>query len=221
MAPVTELATIPLQSGATIEDPDSPAGKIWTATLDTVSQQPGYQRAYYGREIENPALLQLFVDWDSYDAHQDFIKSRIYEPFVKHLMSIVDGEVEMRHASLEPHPPSPAVSGTRSPVTEVLTAYVEKKDEGVAENFGQLGQVVLSKADGSKAISAGWVIEEVQHDNFGQGKKGNAYVMLIGWESKEKHMAFRETQDFKDNVHLVRGGEVKGMEVHHTSFTEK
>lgn len=61
MAPATELATIPLVSGATIEDADSPAGKVWQSTLDTVSQQEGYQRSYWGREIENPSVLQLFV----------------------------------------------------------------------------------------------------------------------------------------------------------------
>ena len=61
MAPATELATIPLVSGATIEDPNSPAGKIWQSTLDTVSQQEGFQRSYWGREVENPSVLQLFV----------------------------------------------------------------------------------------------------------------------------------------------------------------
>ena len=61
MAPATELATIPLVSGATIEDADSPAGKIWQSTLGTVSQQEGYQRSYWGREVENPSVLQLFI----------------------------------------------------------------------------------------------------------------------------------------------------------------
>lgn len=61
MAPATELATIPLASGAAIEDSNSPAGKVWQSTLDTVSQQDGYQRIYYGREVENPSVLQLFI----------------------------------------------------------------------------------------------------------------------------------------------------------------
>ena len=46
MAPATEIATIPLSAGADIEDPSSSAGKVWQSTLDTVSQQDGYQRAY-------------------------------------------------------------------------------------------------------------------------------------------------------------------------------
>ncbi|KAL9104238.1 MAG: hypothetical protein Q9163_000786 [Psora crenata] len=219
MAPVTELATIPLQSGATIEDAASPAGRVWTATLDTVSQQPGYQRACYGRELENQSLLQFFVDWESYEAHQNFIKSRVYQPFAKHLMSIVDGNIEMRHAKFEPHPQSAAVSGTRSPVTEVWTVYLEDKDEKFVEKYEQFNEILLSKADGCQAISSGWVIEKVEHEKFLPSRKGTAYVGIIGWESKEKHMTFKETPDFKDNIRLVRDANVKGMEMHHTRFT--
>ena len=61
MAPATEIATIPLTAGSKIEDPESPAGKVWQSTIDTVSSQPGYQRLYYGREVENPSVVQLFV----------------------------------------------------------------------------------------------------------------------------------------------------------------
>lgn len=46
MVPATEIATIPLSAGADIKDPWSPAGKVWQSTLDTVSQQEGFQRAY-------------------------------------------------------------------------------------------------------------------------------------------------------------------------------
>lgn len=61
MAPATEIATLPLFAGATIEDPDSPAGKVWQSTLDTVSAQDGFQRAYYGREVENQGVLQFLI----------------------------------------------------------------------------------------------------------------------------------------------------------------
>lgn len=61
MAPATELATFPIASGAAVEDGDSAAGKVWQSTLDTVSQQDGFQRLYWGREVEDPSVLQLFV----------------------------------------------------------------------------------------------------------------------------------------------------------------
>ena len=62
MAPVTEIATIPLQAGAEIENPDSPAGNVWQSTIKTISEQGGYKGLYYGLELENQTLLQLLVD---------------------------------------------------------------------------------------------------------------------------------------------------------------
>ena len=61
MAPATEIAILPLFAGATIEEPDSPPGKVWQSTLDTVSAQDGFQRAYYGREVENQSVVQLLI----------------------------------------------------------------------------------------------------------------------------------------------------------------
>lgn len=59
--PVTEIVTIPLPAGAEIEDPNSATGKVISDTLSTLTQQQGYQRAYYGRQIENPSILQIYV----------------------------------------------------------------------------------------------------------------------------------------------------------------
>ena len=59
--PATEIAFLPLTAGANIEDSSTAAGKIWRDTLDTVSQQDGFQRAYYGRQVENQSMLDFFV----------------------------------------------------------------------------------------------------------------------------------------------------------------
>jgi hypothetical protein len=36
--------------------------------------------------------------------------------------------------------------------------------------------------------------------------KGNAIILLLGWESKDMHLRFRESSLFKENIHLLRGG---------------
>ncbi len=61
MAPASEIAILPLVSEAPIEDPSSDAGKVWKSTLDTVMAQDGYQRAYWGRQVESPDTLELVV----------------------------------------------------------------------------------------------------------------------------------------------------------------
>ena len=187
-SPATEVATIPLQPGAAIEDLDSSAGKVWAATLDTVSQQEGYQRSYFGREIESSNVIQLLVDWDSYEAHQNFIKSPQYEPFSKHLMTIVDGPIDMRHVQFDPHPPSAAVSSARSPVTEVLTAYLSEKNDKYAENAKKFEDIVRSKASGLRGMASGWVVEEIAKPGSSDDDKGPAYMGVIGWESVQEHM---------------------------------
>ncbi|KAG8532767.1 uncharacterized protein KY384_002645 [Bacidia gigantensis] len=221
MAPATEIATWSLKAGTDIDDPSSNSGKVWASTLDTVSSQPGYQRAYYGRTLENPSIFQFLVDWDSYDHHQDFVKSSIYGPFVKHLMTIVNGGFTMRHANFEPHPPSKVVGKTNAPVTEVLTAYVEAKDEGYAANVTKFGHKLQDeRVQGFKGFSSGWVMENVEHEKFGEGKKGHAYVAVFGYETMEDHARVRDSQFFKDNIGLIREG-AAGLQMHHVCFDEK
>ena len=136
-------------------------------------------------------------------------------------MTIVDGPITMLHAHLDPHPPSAALSSTSSPVTEVITAYFSQQNSYYASNFLQAAKAVEQKPEsGFKGKSGGWVEEDVESEKLGDGKKGKAFVGLFGWESVEAHMKFRETQEFKDNIHLLRDG-TAGMEVHHTSFIEK
>ena len=130
-------------------------------------------------------------------------------------MTIVDGPFTMRHATFTPHPATPAL-GTSSPVTEVVTCYFEKENEGFQSKIDQLVKAISENAEGFKGAAGGWVFEDVEYE----GKKGKAYVWLLGWESVEAHMAFRETQAFRDNIHLLREDPL-GSEMHHTKFVEK
>ena len=246
MAQATEIAVLPLVSGAQIEDPSTPAGAVWKSTLDTIHAQTGVQRIYWGRQIENPSNLDLLIgksfitsihpsfpkipanvptrsDWDCVEAHKDFIASPEYGPFAKHLMTIIDGKISLNHANFTPHPPSAAVG--RAPVTERLTLFfsadiseddMKKFDENIQKFLGILKE---NAGDGFKAASSGWIVEEMEHEGI-EGK-ARAITGVIGWESVEAHMAFREHPAFKENVGLVRGDKVKGSKVHHVKFQEK
>lgn len=47
------------------------------------------------------------------------------------------------------------------------------------------------------------------------------YVAAIGWKSVEAHMAFRETQMFKDNIHHLRSAkDLQDLAVVHAHLTE-
>ena len=155
-------------------------------------------------------------DWDSHGHHQKFQKSPNYGAFNKHLFTIIDGSIDMFHVNFVPHPP---LSNVLSSITEVITCYFETHDPEYDGNVNKLVDAMKEKAEGFKTASKGWVIEDVEHEKIGSGKKGKAFVIVFGWDSVEAHMKFRETQAFKDNVHCLREGSL-ARAVHHTAFIE-
>jgi heme-degrading monooxygenase HmoA len=64
-----------------------------------------------------------------------------------------------------------------------------------------------TKGEGYLGVAYGETMEDVKkHADQGKDgvKEGKAVVLLIGWESKELHMKFRETDTFKENIHFLR-----------------
>lgn len=62
--PVTEIATVPLRPNVTIGDVHSPAQEVsvaWKDFLTVVSAQEGFQRCYFGRQVESSHVLDLFI----------------------------------------------------------------------------------------------------------------------------------------------------------------
>ena len=60
-APVTEIAILTLKPDTTIEDASTPAGQIFSQMLKTIRSQTGFQRQYWGRQLENANHLVLSV----------------------------------------------------------------------------------------------------------------------------------------------------------------
>lgn len=148
--------------------------------------------------------------------------SPAYAPFTKHLMSIVDGTVTVQHAHFTPHPPTSALNGTHSRVTEEATFYFpadisEADKSSWDKNARSFLKMLEQHAEGFKASMAGWVVEELEHSSV-EGK-GNAYMVVIGWGRVEDHMAFRDTKEFKENVGLLSAA--KGAEVHHVKMQQR
>ncbi|KAJ9651890.1 hypothetical protein H2198_008854 [Neophaeococcomyces mojaviensis] len=222
----TEIAAFNLKDGKRPDDANSAAGQVLRDTLDTLTQQKGFQRAYWGREVENPDRFRLFVDWDSVDAHMDFTKTETYKPFLDRFSDIADlkNNVSMYHANLKPHPATEALSDHVSPATEILMVffpadYSEADQKKFEDDLKKLVAVIEKEAKTYTASAGGWVVEEV--DIPGTSEKGKAYQVLIGWQSVEAHLAFRETQPFKDNIHLLRGAkDLKTLAVTHYSGTQ-
>lgn len=144
-----------------------------------------------------------------------------YEPFAQHMMSIVDGELDVCHANFTVHPPSASPNSEPAPVTEVVGHYFstdisDSKKSSFESNVDKFGKVLVENAKGVKGFLGGWVVEELEHPKV-EGKV-RLWQSLIGWDSVEAHLAFRETDAFKDNVHLMRLEFTKAASMHHVKF---
>lgn len=130
---------------------------------------------------------------------------------------MMDGAPNLYHAHFDPYPPTVAISDVGSMVTEFLTMYFptdySAADQAKLESdLKQFGEVVKGSSDDFKAAVGGWVVEEL--DDPKSSEKRKAYVLLIGWTSVQAHLSYRETQTFKDNIHLLRGAkDLKGVGV--------
>lgn len=130
----------------------------------------------------------------------------------------------MYHTTYSPHPADSALSDHVSPATEILTVYFpadysESDSSKFVSDIKQLISVIEQNANTYKASAGGWVEEQLTIP--GTSEKAKVYAALIGWTSMEDHLAFRETQAFKDNIHLLRKAkDLKHITVVHYSGTQ-
>jgi len=131
----------------------------------------------------------------------------------------------MFHAHFTPHPPTEALSDHVSGATEILTAYFpsdysEADQKTFDDNIRKLVAVVEKEAGTShKASAGGWVVEELEIP--GTSEKGKAYQALIGWQSMEAHMEFRNNKTFQENIPLLRNAkDLKKVAMTHYSGTQ-
>lgn len=59
-SPATEIAYISLKPSLDLEGNTTEA-EIWQQALSTISEQKGYQRLYWGRQLEDPDVLLLVI----------------------------------------------------------------------------------------------------------------------------------------------------------------
>ncbi|KIW20547.1 hypothetical protein PV08_01122 [Exophiala spinifera] len=207
MAPVTETVLAPMSDEKIPADYSGDSGQKLKDLFTTIVAQDGCQQLFWGPQVENPGTLCLFVDWASVDHHKKFIASEAYKPFVEAFTGLLTGSMSMYHVGFDPHPPTPTLVGSTPQVTEFITAYFPK--DYSAENqrtFHEImlafGDVVSKTAKGFKASRGGFVREEVTDPKSSEPCLG--YVTLIGWESVQAHLDYRETQAFKDNIVSMR-----------------
>ncbi|KIX96646.1 uncharacterized protein Z520_07365 [Fonsecaea multimorphosa CBS 102226] len=212
MAQATEVVFLPLKEG---NDPQK-----LKATLETILKHGQPQRIYAGAQVEHPNVHNFFIDWTSIGHHEKFTEWDGYKAFLDDAVTQCTTPPDLYHVHFEPFPPSKAFSE----VTEFLNIYFPadysaEDQKTFHENMKKFGGVITSNWEGCRGTAGGWVAEEREDPK--SGEKARVYVELIGWESVDSHMKFREQQAFKDNIHLLRGAkDLKNLVMVHVAAKE-
>lgn len=108
--------------------------------------------------------------------------------------------VHFHHVAFSPFPPKIV---TRAPVIEFAT-FLDTRPHFLAnvEKFMK----GIGAPDECYGSAWGDTVETDVGKHLDGSAKGKATVLLIGWESKEAHMRFRETEVFEKNIGLLREG---------------
>lgn len=106
----------------------------------------------------------------------------------------------MRHAAFR----TPLSTAALAPIVEMLTMYFSSDVDldSVQTTFIEVIQTFVDNAKGFVDYTTGWIYEEADHEKV-EGK-AKSYAVAIGWESLEAHMAYKDTQTFKDNIGKLR-----------------
>lgn len=58
---VTEIGLLSLKPDTSIDVPHSAAGKTWKSVVDALLAQEGAKRLHWGRQVENPNLVEWLL----------------------------------------------------------------------------------------------------------------------------------------------------------------
>lgn len=87
-----------------------------------------------------------------------------------------------------------------------MTPEVKDANTKKLEQFAKNGLEACSEL---QAIDLGWGLENDFPVRGGaEGERGNMVTMLLGWPSIDAHMRFRDSDAFKDSIHLIRSLEL-------------
>jgi hypothetical protein len=142
------------------------------------------------------------------DAHKAAL-DRYGADIVADLPKILTHGEYSKHASFTPFPPL----ALKAPTVEVMVAYFPSDIsqggmDAASARFQQFRDKALSKCRDVRGVAVGWGVEDDFPIKGGKDiENGTALFAVIGWESVDKHMAFRETEEFKENVSLLTGME--------------
>ncbi|KAF8544694.1 hypothetical protein BDD12DRAFT_872430 [Trichophaea hybrida] len=154
----------------------------------TLSSTPGFLGLHWSFQLEDPTILNWFIKWDSIASQEAHIASPAYGSFIAGVRSFC-----------EPLAVRSKLEVPKAKVVEWATIYLKPetdKDEWV------------KGVEALKAVLEGAPIMENER----------AYVVLIGWDSKEAHLDWKKglgEDDATKGMAMFRSSGVARVELSH------
>ncbi|KFY36031.1 hypothetical protein V495_07959, partial [Pseudogymnoascus sp. VKM F-4514 (FW-929)] len=173
---ITEIATFSLLTPADLSDPSSPTTSIIRAFLSAIlAADGGAHAAFFGQSVEKADTVVLFIDWDSAEAHRQFLASPAYAAIAAPLLALINPTtpVQILHVPAIPH----ALLGEQDDinVAEVVFFYI-RSSLTAAETANVMATLdtlrpALEKSE-AKGVCEGWAEEEGVEYGDSDGREG-------------------------------------------------
>ncbi|CRG84551.1 hypothetical protein PISL3812_01820 [Talaromyces islandicus] len=194
--------------------------------------QSGHLGSAWGRTLEDENNLVWVIEWA--DSSSSIPISRL-EPFIDSAGTSPDDDDDPTKlitffTSLSP-PISTTETLTKNPVTELASFAIP--DDIAPKSLTQFNidlnnfrDALVHRVQPADVKPASWSMGQVgrptafDHPDSTTGKVF-AYLLAVGWQSKEKHMAVRETKEFKETIVPLRQAALsplRGLEMRHVTF---
>ncbi|KAK3075817.1 hypothetical protein LTR53_000519 [Teratosphaeriaceae sp. CCFEE 6253] len=211
--PVTEVLVSRLVQEDDVRSADNPAGSSVEACVDRLREQTGYQRLTAGMQLEHPDALEALINYGLTD-REAWEAPQSQRELQQWLDRAQVDHGDAYHVDFSPF--HDFELATASPVTEVARFYFNGPAPAhVLAGFTKFGEALNAQlVAGLRGVAAGLTQEDVEYE----GVRGRAVMLVMGWLSVEDHVAFKETQLFKDAVKLLPVAEAGKIEMHHTRF---
>ncbi|KAI1505285.1 hypothetical protein F5X99DRAFT_368900, partial [Biscogniauxia marginata] len=230
MAPATEMLQLTLKPEA-----DRTALIADIAKKLHGSPASGLLRAQYAFTVEDPLKLRLALDWEdvSSSSSSPSLSAQLPPSFLEATGALAEAPRGPYYVALEP--PAPQVLDNRggagkAKVAELVHLYFPAEGDGrvgkeadVAEAMRGFEKEIRGAApEGfSGEIALGWVVDGAAGAGLLEykGEPSRAFVLVVGWDSVDAHVRFRDTEAFARIIPLLRGLEgLKGSDMCHVSF---
>ncbi|PNY28151.1 Uncharacterized protein TCAP_01916 [Tolypocladium capitatum] len=193
-------------------DPSQPPASF-TDVSAQLQAVPGVEAVYLGQQMERPATWTWAVRWASAAALDAFLASPSFTGWLASFRAIADSYI-LSEALLR----GDVGAALDAPCTEVFTAY------GTADGFLEsrmapfAANVDAGRLPGHHGSAFGQLDILTQHGVT--APDGNKLAIILGWDTKEAHLAQRGDGKLIDNnIHYLRDDR-QSVDLYHVKLTK-